>query len=248
MRPVVKKPKFIGIGAPLEVNPWGNAKQDLVNELGSYCSFCEKYNSRSALHVEHMYGKGCKDQAGNLIYNNLKFRWDNFLLACVNCNGVKGNKDIAALNPFMPHEDNLLYFLEVINGGLIQIKRGTTGNDLDRTQAFVDLIGLDRVPNHPQYSNKDDRWDNRLTVFDKATRQRAKYTNANPTTDLETIVDVARTSGHFSVWYYIFAGVDDVLDALINGITIAGTHVVPFPGIHAPSFDPANHFATLPRP
>src|SRR5689334_15133526 len=129
MRPVVKSVRNDAMGNPLGFNRWTDAKPDLVNELGSFCSFCEKYNSRSALHVEHIYGKGCTDAAGNLIYNHLRFRWDNFLLGCVNCNSIKGDKDISVLNPYMPHQNNLVHFIEVVAGGLVQIKATVAGTD-----------------------------------------------------------------------------------------------------------------------
>ncbi|WP_345951311.1 hypothetical protein ABDD95_07725 [Mucilaginibacter sp. PAMB04274] len=249
MRPVEKSARFDALGAPLEIDPYDAAKPDLCDEIGTFCSFCEKYNSRSALHVEHIYAKNAVDAQGNKIYDHLKLRWDNFLLGCVNCNGVKGKKDVAVLNPFMPHTDNLLCYLEAITGGLIVIKNGVTGNDLTRTNAYLELVGLDRVPGHLKYSDKDDRWDNRLKVYDLATRHLAKYTQVVPTTDLETIVDLAQTNGFFTVWYSVFHAFDEVRSALINGFNNAqGVLVKPFPETHAASFNAANHYNPLTRP
>jgi hypothetical protein len=248
MRPVVKSTRLNAAKAPLEINPWRDAKKDLTDEVGTFCSFCGKYNSRSALHVEHIFGKKCKNAAGTLIYDHLKYRWDNFLLACVNCNSIKDNKDIAVSNPFMPHKNNLLHFIEVIAGGLVRIKEGVNGVNRTRTEAFINLVGIDRVPGHPNYSDLDDRWDNRLAAFDIAQRQLQKYINPNPETDLETIVDLSRRYGYFSVWYSIFIGYDTVIDALINGTVILGVLVKPFPGTHTASFNAANHYSTLPRP
>jgi len=248
VRPIIKSVRINEAGNPLEIDPWSDAKQELILEIGTFCSFCEKYNSRSALHVEHIKGRNCRDANDRLIYDQLKYRWDNFLLACVNCNSVKGSKDILSLNPFMPHENNLMHFLEVVAGGIIRMKDGVAGLELNRTQAFLDLIGLDRIPGHHMYSDKDDRWDSRLKVFDIASRQRQKYTAVNRITDIETIIDLAKTNGFFSVWYYVFQGVNDVIDALINGTIIQGVLVIPFPGIHATSFDASNGNLTLPRP
>jgi len=249
MRPIIKTLKLTAAGVPVEYIPHDEAKPDLCDEIGTFCSFCEKYNSRSALHVEHVFAKKAKNVAGQLIYDHLKFRWDNFLLACVNCNGVKGSKDIAVLNPYMPHENNLLCFIETITGGLIQIKAGVAGNDLIRTQAFIDLVGLDRVPGHPKYSDKDDRWDNRLEVFDIATRQEAKYVRPNPTTDIETIVDLARRTGYFSIWFNIFNSHNAVKNALLNGfVNQNAVLITPFPGTHVTSFDALNNYIPLRRP
>jgi hypothetical protein len=238
MRPVIKSIRYSSPNVPLEVTHWQEAKEELTNEIGTFCSYCGKYNSRSALHVEHIYGKKCIDAAGNLKYTHLQNRWDNFLLACVNCNSVKKSKDIAVSDPYLPHLNNLLHFIEILAGGIIRIKPEVTGIDFARTKAFIDLIGLDRIPGHPEYSNKDDRWDSRMKVADIAERQRFKYTRQ--ATDIETIIDLAAATGYFSIWYTTFYAFEEVKHALINGVA--------FPGTDIQSFDPQNHYATLPRP
>lgn len=248
MRPIVKLDKTDAAGNPTEFNPWTDAKPTLVDEIGCFCSYCEKYNSSSALEVEHICGKGCTDATGSLKYDHLKYRWNNFLLSCKNCNTIKSKKDIALTNPFLPHQNNLLHFITIGIGGTIQIKGGVSAADRIRVQAFLDLVGLDRDPSHPDYSPKDDRWDTRLAVYDLAKRQLQKYTSTTPSTDIENIVELAKAKGFFSVWYYQFWHHDEVIDALINGITISGKLIKPFPGTHLSSFDSGNHFTTLPRP
>lgn len=249
MRPVVKSDRRDSTGIPIEINPYGDAKSDLCDELGTFCSFCEKYNSRAALAVEHILGRKTRDVVGNLKYIHHEYRWDNFLIGCVNCNGIKGAKDVNILNPYMPHQNNLIHYIEILRGGIVQIKAGVTGVELQQTQSFIDLVGLDRVPGHQEYSNKDDRWDNRLKADDIAQRQLLKYTQPQPATDLETIVDLARTTGYFSIWYSVFHAFDEVKEALIYGNTDSlGNLIVPFPGIHHNSFDVHNHYVTVPRP
>lgn len=238
MRPVIKSIRYSAPNVPLEVAHWREAKEELTNEMGNFCSYCGKYNSRSALQVEHIYGKKCVDAAGNLKYTHLQNRWDNFLLACVNCNSVKNSKDIAVSDPYLPHLNNLLHYIEILAGGIVQIKPDVTGRDLIRTKAFIDLIGLDRIPGHPEYSNMDDRWDSRMKVADIAERQRFKYTQQ--ATDIETIIDLAAATGYFNIWYTTFHAVEEVKHALINGAA--------FPGTDIQSFDPQNRYATLPRP
>jgi hypothetical protein len=146
MRPIVKSVRYDPQNRPLEVAPWSAAKEELTNELGSFCSYCGKYNSRSALHVEHIYGRKCADETGNLKYEHLQYRWDNFLLACVNCNSIK-----------------------------------------------------------------------RHTV---------------PATDLDTIIDLAGTTGYFAIWYTTFHAFEEVREALIKRA---------FPGTHQQSFDQKNN-------
>ncbi len=247
MRPIVKSTKNSVAGQPLEYKPWRKAKSDLINEIGSFCSYCEKKVNRSSLHIEHIKGKKVRNNVGDLIYDNLKYRWDNFLLACCNCNSVKGNKDIALTNPFLPHENNLVHFIKIGTGGAIKIKNGVNGNNLARTTAFINLVGLDREPSHPDYSDDDDRWESRLEAKDFADWQYQKYT-ANPKqTDIETIVKFAKSIGYFSVWYYQFLGHNEVLNALINGIVINGLNYQPFKGTHILSFRAPN-YTTLERP
>lgn len=247
MRPIEKSSKLNATGDPKEYKPWSKAKPELVKEIGSFCSYCEKHNSCSALHVEHIYGQKVKDSNGTYKYQHLKYQWNNFLLSCVNCNSVKGVKDIAILKPFLPHVDNLLHYIEVGIGGTISIKASVTGENFTRAKAFIELVGLDREPGHPNYSESDDRYDTRLKVYDIAERQWRKYTASPQTTDLETIVDVASTTGFFSIWYYLFRTHDEVIEALINGISRNGTHISPFPGTHYSSFDALDHFSTVPR-
>lgn len=247
MRPVVISTKNNVAGQPLEYKPWGKAKSDLINEIGSFCSYCEKKVNRSSLHIEHIKGKNVKNNAGVLIYDGLKYRWDNFLIACCNCNSVKANKDIALTNPFLPHQNNLLHFIEIGTGGIIKIKNGVTGNNHTRTTAFINLVGLDREPSHPNYSENDDRWENRLEVLDLAKRQFDKYTSIPKQTDLESIICLAKEKGFFSVWYYQFLGHNEVIDALINGSTFSGLNIEPFKGTHKASFETAN-YTTLQRP
>lgn len=248
MRPIIKTTKLDSNGSPLEYKAWTDAKPELVGETGEFCAYCGKQVNRVDLQVDHVYGKRTKDTNGNLKYDHLKYRWDNFLLSCINCNTTKGKKDVAVLQPFLPHINNLLHFIEVINGGTVQIKQTVTGVELLRTLAFIDLVGLDRKPGDPDFSDKDDRWDCRLKVYDIATRQRVKYCAVPQTTDIENIVDLASSNGQFAIWYCTFIGIDPVIDALINGITIYGAYKHPFPGTHSASFDPNNHFTSLARP
>lgn len=238
MRPISRSSKFDLLGNPIEYNPWGSAKPELIGEIGDFCSFCGKHLTRSALEVEHIYPKNFKNTSGVKVYNHMRFHWNNFLLACKNCNSTKGDKDTTALNPFLPHLDNLLCFIEVLRGGTLRVKAGVTGTNLTRTNAFINLVGLDRRPSrlsHPPYSNKDDRWQYRLTAYNKATRQLQKYTSTPVTTDIENITELAITSGFFSVWFTVFAAHDPVKAALIKA----------FKGTDSARFNAQNHYLPI---
>jgi 5-methylcytosine-specific restriction endonuclease McrA len=59
-----------------------SAQPYLAGRLDTYCSYCERRIATN-LAVEHIQPKG------RPAYANLIGRWDNFLLACVNCNSTK---------------------------------------------------------------------------------------------------------------------------------------------------------------
>ncbi len=230
MRPIQKTIRLNTTGEhPLEFEDYKEAKPDLVIELGSFCSYCEQYTPD--LHVEHIYAK--KN------YPHLEKRWDNFLLACQNCNSIKSDKEIN--NAFMPHINNLLYFIFIEESGIIKIKENINESDKNKTKAFVDLIGLDRTPEHQDYSRKDKRWQRRQNVYELAQRYLDKYKNKK--TDIETIIDLAMAYGFFSVWFTLFRNYKEILEALLFGIN----QKIPFPNTDISSFDVNNQYTLLRR-
>jgi hypothetical protein len=98
----------------------------------------------------------------------------------------------------LPHENNLIHFIEIGIGGTIKIKNGVTGYNLTKTINFIELVGLDRCPGHINYSDKDDRWENRLEAVDLAKRQFNKYNSTPRQTDIENILCLAKEKGWIS--------------------------------------------------
>lgn len=243
MRPVDKSFKT---GKDRIFKPWNKAKIYLVQELGSFCSYCEKPVNRSSLHIDHVLAKGIRLESGEFKYDDLRYDWNNFLLICSNCNSIKSNKDVSLIEPFFPHKNNLVHFILVCDGGLIKIKDGLSAVNKEKTQKFIDLVGLDREPDHPEYSVFDDRWENRLEAVDTAKRFYKKYTSLPPETDIETIIKLAKSSGYFSVWYYQFMNHKEVLKSLIKGIHVNDHLLIPFIGIHTDSFSVPD-FVTVER-
>ena len=60
------------------------AKPDLALVIGDFCSFCEMPVAATLLSVEH--------RAPKSLYPTYTVRWQNFLLACRDCNSCKGNQ------------------------------------------------------------------------------------------------------------------------------------------------------------
>ena len=215
MRPVIKWSKLLPYGTLRQYAAYGDAKQDLMDNLGAYCSYCELWTSKSHLEVEHVEHK---DQ-----YPKKALDWNNFLLACKNCNTIKGTKDVNTTPVFLPHLHNTFKAIEVLEGGLIIPNRTITDPlVLAKVQATIDFTGLDRAPGHPQYSNKDNRWESQKAAWGLATRYLLKWKEGSVTI-VEDIVDVAAERGFWSIWMNVFAEEPEVKNAFIQNSTFAGT-------------------------
>ena len=184
-------------------NPYGDAKDDLILALGNFCSYCERQGYSSALDVEHINDKDT--------HPDQKYNWNNFLLACKNCNPIKGTKLIE--NSLLPHIDNTYIVFSYLESGFI-----STDNPL--AQKLIDLVGLDRVPGHPNYSKKDKRWEERKQAWEIASRYSTKYQAGQ--CDIEIIKDLALKSGFWSIWMNEFQNFIEVQQELI--ISFNGTH------------------------
>ena len=79
---------------------YAEARPDLVRRLGTYCSYCER-PVLTMLAVEHIEPKG-----GPNGRPEIEGRWDNFLLACVNCNSTKGDTSVSLAHVLLPDRDN----------------------------------------------------------------------------------------------------------------------------------------------
>ena len=81
--------------APCAYGDYKEAKQDLVNRLGTYCSYCER-RIATILAVEHIQAKSLPH------YAHLANDWNNFLLACVNCNSSKSAAEVDPARYLLP--------------------------------------------------------------------------------------------------------------------------------------------------
>ena len=219
MRPVEKLNLKDDQGNPKEYSPYGSAKDDLMENIGPYCSFCGRKGYASALDVEHIQPKKYKEN-GVYIYAHLAKRWDNFLIGCKNCNPIKGNKNVTFDRFPMPDRDNTFLLFDY-NHGSVKVKEGLSDTDKQKAENMISLVGLDRRPGHPNYSPKDKRWKERLEQWDKAERYAAKYSEGR--IDLEDLCDIISSNGYWSVWMTAFEGVSDVRIALIRAFSGTST-------------------------
>lgn len=190
-----------------EYNPYGTAKPHLIRAIGKYCSYCEREGFSSCLDVEHVEDKDA--------HPNKEFLWDNFLLACKNCNSIKSTKEIHFANILLPHLQQTFLPFEYLESGYIKIKDDVVDPVKVQVLALIDLVGLDRRPGHPNYSTKDDRWQERKQAWELSKKYREKYIAGN--CDIETIVDLSENNGFWSIWMNCFDCSPEVQRALIDG-------------------------------
>ena len=202
MRPVERGP------APGIYNDYTNAKDDLVDRLGSYCSYCERPFPAS-LAVEHVFPRN--------LYAGQALDWDNFLLACVNCNSVKSDND--PRDVFLPDRDNTLLALSYFRGGYVGVAAGMDATSTRRARGLIDLLGLDRhgAANGPGPAPRDERWRQREEIWKRAERCRDIYESSGGSAEvLELVVEVAQGYGFFSVWMTVFKNSAEVKRVLID--------------------------------
>jgi uncharacterized protein (TIGR02646 family) len=192
-----------------------DAFPDLVGRLGMYCSYCER-RIPTGLAVEHMQPKSLA------AYAHLEGEWTNFLLACVNCNSVKGCQDIRLDEYVWPDRDDTFAIFEYTDDGRIVPSQTAIDAGIEHVaRATLELTGLDRAI-APYFD------DNGIMVqLDRvAQRMNARLIAEDSLADLEltsdrdsyirAIVRIALAEGFFSVWMKVFFGHQDVLDALID--------------------------------
>ena len=196
MRPVNKG------AAPDTYKNYQDAGPDLRRRLGGYCSYCER-RIETNLAVEHVRPKSVEP--------TLITDWANLLLACTNCNSIKGNTAISLVDYFWPDTDNTLRAFKYLPGGLIDPHPSLSSAMAKKAVATLQLIGLDRYPGNAERkppTSGDDRWGRRREIWAKAEMYRDVLTKQNSVDLRRAVVDLACGWGEFSIWWTVFA--DDV--------------------------------------
>ncbi|HCH0799145.1 TPA: HNH endonuclease [Vibrio parahaemolyticus] len=187
-------------------DPYSDAKEELINAIGGYCSYCERPGYSSALDVEHIRDKDTHPKRKNL--------WRNFLIGCKNCNPVKSRKSV--LNMYFPTVQNTYEIFNYGHLGQVTVNTQllTTQSERDRAQRLIDLVGLDRRPGHPQFSRKDKRWSDRKDAYLLAEKYLPKYRSGD--VDVDTIIDLAKAKGFWSAWMTVFSAEPGVTTRLVQ--------------------------------
>ena len=219
MRPVDKGHK------DKEYKPYNTAKRDLMEAIGPYCSYCER-NIASGGAVEHKQPKSK--------VRSLEYSWDNFLLGCINCNAVKGCKDIndSNIGDFAwPDVDDTYHMIQYDPVTLMPSPAGNLSDeDKERVSRLIELVGLDRpVPKGGSLNYRkasDTRVEERKKCAEEARSYKAMYLNlieeAKPVfvTTLEYIV---QSSGFWSIWMHELEDIPEMKEALLR--CLPGTRI-----------------------
>ncbi len=222
----------------IDFDSYGDAKPDLISRLGSYCSYCER-RIATQLAVEHIQPKGLA------AYAHLKGRWENFLLACVNCNSTKGDKDVLLDKILLPDRDNTFSAFSYHPDGTISpSEMAHTQNITQMAKDTLALTGLDKpisaVVNENNKRVSIDRVSQRIEKWALADEAKSLI-EANPANNAVRVIAIklAKESGFFSIWLTVFRTDEDMCNRLINAF--AGTR-------ESACFNPASANPVTPAP
>ena len=224
MRPFRRGPSPIAGDYP----DYSDAKIDLISRFSSgliqgkskaaYCSYCERVIN-TGLAVEHIQPK-----KGRYSHPMLIGRWDNFLLACVNCNSVKGSKRVLFDYLLFPDRDNTFKAFVYKADGKIYINK--SNNVVMQSLAIntLKLTGLDKTSRETTDENGNliaqDRINQRMEAWGIADLQLNIYLKNKHNKDIHEMIAMQMvTTGYFSVWMTVFAEYDEIKKIFIDSIS-----------------------------
>jgi hypothetical protein len=187
------------------------AKPDLVDRLGSYCSYCER-RIPTNLAVEHILPKD--DSLG---FTHLENEWTNFLLGCVNCNSAKRIKIISFDQYLLPDRDNTFPYFDYQENGMVEVV--APDDEIARmAQNTLDMVVLNRFE-HPNWDSTImfsaiERVGQRVQAWVQAKDALQDYLDGF--TIPRRIAAEAAATGFFSIWMTAFEGHIEVRKAIIE--------------------------------
>lgn len=190
--------------APNRYARWEDARDDLMDRIGAFCSFCE-------MPLPHM---GAVEHVIPRSRGGARLAWSNFLIACVHCNAAKKNRNATRRGYVWPdrHDTHLFFQYPIF---FVQASPGVATATKRRIESTIDLAGLDRSPGHPDFSGRDRRWRLRFQATVKAEDALVRYRRRRHSRDaIADLVEMAESTGFFSIWFQTFQGYPEVLNEL----------------------------------
>lgn len=232
MRPVIRGACPTGAdGRVVVFKAYAMARGKLIERLGECCSYCEVHLDTS-LAIEHVQPKKPPGAIANDLVRELS--WDNFLLACTNCNSTKDNKDVVLDDYMWPDRDNTFLALIYKQGGLVE---AAPGHDNVRATRTIRLVGLHKVPSVNDQENEasDRRWNNRREAWDIALESKQNLFELDHPKMRDQIV--LQIQGFWSIWMTVFKDDSDMLRRILDRI----------PGTAKHCFDVASGYQAITR-
>ena len=221
-----------------DFDDYADAKPELMSRLGRYCSYCERPINTN-LAVEHIQPK-----KGGHAHSHLIGRWENFLLACVNCNSTKGDKNVVLADVMLPDRDNTFAVYRYTEDGKVTVAPGLASSTAMVASATLALVGLDKRLNAILDSNGSlvaiDRVAQRMEAWLTALEAKEEVDRQPESLALRRMaVLTASATGFFSIWMTVFHQDVDMRNRFID--TFRGTR---------PSgcFDPDSSAPVTPAP
>ncbi|WP_413525250.1 HNH endonuclease [Photobacterium phosphoreum] len=224
MRPFRRGPSPI-VG---DYSDYSDAKIDLISRFSSglikskfkvaYCSYCERVIT-TGLAVEHIQPK-----KGKYSHPMLIGRWNNFLLACVNCNSSKGSKGVFFDYLLFPDRDNTFKAFVYKADGKIYINKSNNGVMQSLAINTLRLTGLDKIPKETTDENSNliaqDRINQRMEAWGTAEILLSIYLKDKHNKDIREMIAMQMvTTGYFSVWMTVFAEHNEMKKIFIDSIS-----------------------------
>ncbi len=176
--------------APTVYTKYSEAKDDLRDKLGNYCSYCEM-NISNGMDIEHISPKSKNDD----LINN----WDNLLIACKVCNRIKSDNNENRIGYIFPDTHNTAYAYKYAKTK-VSVNESLVEDENVLAQATIDLVDINRKKDST--NRKDDRYVARLVEWEKAIDSLKDYESNSCD---EVLRQIGRTpSGFISSWLTVF--------------------------------------------
>lgn len=213
MRPIEKHTPVDSQGEPKIYSSYQKARRDLIMQLGDYCCYCGMQLDGD-LAVEHVQPKNSNA--------DLALKWDNFLLACRNCNSTKGSEPIALPKYYWPDLDNTYKVFIYGEGGTVALHPDLSAEQSTIAERTLKLTRFDKKSDEDDPTQKDRRWSARMNAWDKACRAKVALGDCDSPNIRQLIIDSATSKGFWVVWATVFENDSDMLQRL--RIAFSGTY------------------------
>lgn len=182
-------------GCRISFPRYRDAKSYLIERIGRYCSYCERYTD---LDLEHVIPQS--------VAPHLVKKWCNFLLACKNCNRCKSNNNNSRNGYLWPDRDNTFGAFVYHSSGDVFVNETLVEKEHSKASALFDLVGLGR-----QNTSTNERNHLRREAWGTAALARDLARDDN---SRQLVVQLALATGFFSVWMAVFHDDEDVRQRL----------------------------------